>query len=187
MDATKQNLDVFDKGIAQGIKNARNTLLDFGSELATTLVSIAIENYGKEDANLTGNLLNSMAGGIFINGKISRIIFGDVEPETHHYTYVGDGVFEEYRTGDTVYFVFQYNKPFRFQKVDGTGTGRDSAIEFLQSYSPKSRILEVVICAAAPYAEYLQNVRKLDVLTGSFSEARKVWDKAKKHIKIVKV
>lgn len=187
MDATKQNLDVFDKGVAQGIKNARNTLLNFGSEIVTALVSIAVENYNKRDANLTGNLLNSMAGGIFINGKIARVIFADVDPETHHYTYVGDGVFEEYGTGDTVYFVFQYNPPLQFQKVDGTGTGRDSAIKFLESYSPKSKIFEVVICAAAPYAEYLQNVRELDVLTGSFDKSKKVWEKARKHIKIVKV
>lgn len=179
MDATKQNLDVFEKGIQKGIQSAKGKLLDLGSKMATRLVSIAVEQYRKEEANLTGNLLNSMAGGIYINGSLERIITAsdatDISNETHTYTYVGDGVFEEYGTGDTVYFVFQYNKPFKFQKVDGTGTGRKSAIDFLSSYKPKSKVFEVVICSAAPYSEYLQEARKLDVLTTANSKKSFVW------------
>lgn len=188
MDVTKHNLEVFEKGLALAKSNVRKPLIDFGSEVVTELVKIAAEEYTKEEASLTGNLLNSIAGAIYFNGKIARIITAEVAPETHHYTYVGDGVFQDYdNPKDTVYFVFQYRKPYEFQKVNATGTGYESARKFLESYSPKSKFFEIVVCAAAPYAEYLQKVRDLDVLTTAESRKKRVWDNMKKNITIAKL
>ena len=188
MDVTKQNLKVFEDGIALALKKSRSVFLDFGSEIVTELVKKAVEDYSKHKASLTGNLLNSIAGGIYINGRIARIIHPNIAPETHTYTYVGDGVFQDYDDPkNTVYFVFQYRKPLEFQKVDGTGTGYDSAVKFLESYTPKSKVFEIVICAAAPYAEYLQEKRQLDVLTTANMNKRRVWDMAKKNINVVQI
>lgn len=188
MDVTKDNLKVFEDGIALALRKSRSVFLDFGTEIVTDLVKMAVEAYSKEEASLTGNLLNSMAGGIYINGRIARIVYAEVAPETHTYTYVGDGVFQDYdNPKDTVYFVFQYRDPYRFQKVDGTGRGYDSAREFLESYIPKSNVFEVVICAAAPYAEYLQRERQLDVLTTANLNKKRVWNMAKKNIKVVQI
>lgn len=185
MDVTKRNLEAFENGIAKGLKESRSKFVEFGKEVVKDLVTKSVESYSKEDANLTGNLLNSIAGGIYFNGRIASIVFPeDVKEETHTYTYVGDGPFEEYGTGDTVYFVFQYRKPYEFQKVDGNGTGRDSAFKFLKDYVPKSKFFEIVICAAAPYASYLQEVRKLDVLMTANDRKREVW---RRHVKILQV
>lgn len=184
MDVIKQNLEVFNKGVELALNKSKSSFLNFGSEVVTDLVKMAVESYKKEDANLTGNLLNSMAGGIYFKGKLLRIITANVAPETHTYTYVGDGMFQDYdNPKDTVYFVFQYRKPYEFQRVDGNGRGYDSAINFLESYKPKSDIFEVVICAAAPYASYLQEVRKLDVLTTANQNKLRVW----RNIKIVQI
>ena len=193
MDVTKRNLETFNNGIAMALKKSKGTLLEFGSEIVTDFVAMAAEAYQNEKGadgkgvSLTGNLLNSIAGGIYINGRIARVITAEVAPETHTYAYVGDGPFKEYGTGDTVYFVFQYNKPYEFQKVDSTGTGRDSAFKFLESYTPKSKIFEIVVCAAAPYAGYLRNVRNLNVLTINDREKKQVWNRAKKNIQIVQI
>ena len=189
MDVTKQNLKVFEDGIALALKKSRSVFLDFGSEIVTELVKKAVEDYSRHEASLTGNLLNSIAGGIYINGRIARIIHPNIAPETHTYTYVGDGVFLDYddEKKRLVYFVFQYNNPYSFQKVDGTGTGYDSAVKFLESYTPKSKVFEIVICAAAPYAEYLQKKRQLDVLTMPDMYKKRVWDMAKNNINVVQL
>jgi hypothetical protein len=73
-------------------------------------------------------------------------------------------------------FVKQYRGgELLFQKAERGGTGYDSALEFLSSYQPESSFLEIVICAAAPYADYIQNVRGIDILTTSLMEAKGIF------------
>lgn len=168
----------------------KKQLVNFGDDVARELVRTAVEAYDSEDANLTGNLINSIAGGVYYNRSLVEIITANkaagIPTETHTYTYVGDGVFKEYGTGDTVYFVFQYSGGIlRFQKVDGKGTGRESALNFLGSYTPKNKLMEVVICAAAPYAEFLLRQRHLDVLSSSRQVSEQVWES--NYLKIIKI
>lgn len=180
MTVTKRNLEVFNNGITKAMSIMKPRFIEFGDDVARELVAIAADSYYDEQASLTGNLINSIAGGVYYNKVLERVITvskaAGYPAETHTYTFVGDGVFKDYDTGDTVYFVFQYSGPsLRFQKVDGTGKGKQSAMDFFSSYIPQTSMLEVVICAAAPYAEYLQKKRNLDVLTTAKSESEKVW------------
>lgn len=181
MDVTRRNLQVFEAGIKKALQLAKPNLLERGLKIAESLVRDAVNSYKETEKNLTGNLLNSIAGGVYINGIFSGLITASkvgVEAETHTYANVGSKGFKEWGTGDELYggFVHQYREGFSFQPTEKGGTGRESAINFLSNHQPQSKVFEIVICAAAPYAEYLQNTRKLDVLTTAFKESEGTWN-----------
>lgn len=180
MDVTKQNLKVFEAGIAKAKTTLKKSMLNAGTETAEELVRIAVETYEAHEASLTGNLINSIMGGVYYNKFLERICTANksagIPVATHTYTRIGDGGFIDYDSGERVDFVKQYRGgELLFQKAERGGTGYDSALEFLSSYQPKSSFLEIVICAAAPYADYIQNVRGLDILTTSLMEAKGVF------------
>ena len=180
MDVTKQNLKVFEAGIAKAKATLKKSMLHAGTETAEELVRIAVETYEAHEASLTGNLINSIMGGVYFNKFLERICTANksagIPVATHTYTRIGDGGFIDYDSGERVDFVKQYRGgELLFQKADRGGTGDDSALAFLSSYQPKSSFLEIVICAAAPYADYIQNVRGLDILTTSLMEAKGVF------------
>ena len=180
MDVTKQNLKVFEAGIAKAKATLKKSMLNAGTETAEELVRIAVETYEAHEASLTGNLINSIMGGVYLNKFLERICTANksagIPVATHTYTRIGDGGFIDYDSGERVDFVKQYRGgELLFQKAERGGTGYDSALEFLSSYQPKSSFLEIVICAAAPYADYIQNVRGLDILTTSLMEAKGIF------------
>lgn len=180
MDVTKRNIQTFNAGIAKVKASLKKSMLNTGQETAEELVRIAVEAYEMEEASLTGNLITSIAGAVYYNKYLERICTASksagIPTATHTYTRIGDGGFIDYDSGERVDFVKQYEGgEYFFQKAERGGTGYDSAMAFLTSYQPKSSFLEIVICAAAPYAEYIQKVRGLDVLTSSLQEARGVF------------
>ena len=180
MDVTKRNIETFNSGIAKVKATLKKSMLNTGVETAEELVRIAVEAYESEEASLTGNLINSIAGGVYYNGFLERFCTASkaagIPAETHTYTRVADGGFIDYDTGDEVDFVKQYKGgKYKFQPTEKGGTGVDSALSFLSSYQPKTSFLEIVICAAAPYATYIQKTRGLDVLTSSMMEAKGVF------------
>ena len=172
----KHNVKVFEDAMKKVKTSLKPQFLKIGLETALDLVKEAVHAYDEEDTNLTGNLLNSIAGGVYINGTLEGIMTAnkaaDIPIQTHTYVRVGDGGFVEYRTGERVDYVRQYaGGKFLFQPVDKNKTGQQSALEFLGNYKSKPIAMEVIICAAAPYAEYLQNKRGLDVLTTAVQNA----------------
>lgn len=180
MDVTKRNIDTFNAGIAKVKATMKKSMINTGELTAEELVRIAVESYENEGSSLTGNLINSIAGGVYYNRFLERFCTASkaagIPAETHTYTRVADGGFIDYDTGDKVDFVKQYKGgKFRFQPTERGGTGIDSALSFLSSYQPKTSFLEIVICAAAPYADYIQKVRGLDILTTSLQEAKGVF------------
>lgn len=192
MDVTKRNLQVFNSGVKKALQLARPNLLEIGLKISESLVRDAVNAYKATEANLTGNLLNSIAGGVYVNGWFSGLVMASkvgIEAETHTYANVGSKGFKEWGTGDDLYggFVHQYREGFSFQPTEKGGTGRESAINFLSSHNPQSKVFEIVICAAAPYAEYLQNTRKLDVLTTAFEESQSTWNAYIVNVKKIKL
>jgi hypothetical protein len=180
MGATN-NVKVLEAGIAKAKVIIKKSMLNAGQETAEELVRIAAETYEEHEASLTGNLINSIMGGVYFNKFLERICTvnkaADMPVATHTYTRVGDGGFIDYDSGERVEFVKQYKGgEILFQRAERGGTGYDSALNFLSSYRPKSSFLEIVICAAAPYAEYIQKVRGLDILTSSKLEASGVFE-----------
>ena len=177
MDVTNRNEKVFGDGIKKALISMQKKLVEKGINIAEEYVSEAVHAYDEEDANLTGNLLNSIAGGVYVNQRLEAIVTaGDatnIPQQTHRYVRVGDGGFMEYRTGEYVDFVNQYEgSRFFFQPVDKNKDGRMSIFDFFREYIPSHKTFEVVICAAAPYAEYLQKVRELDVLTSAYADMK---------------
>ena len=180
MGATKQNLATFNQGIKRAVQMAKPNLLNAGLKIAKSLVEDAIRAYRDEDANLTGNLINSIAGGVYVNGFFEGYVSASnfVQPEVHTYANVGSKGFKVWGSNEELLggFVHQYREGLSFQPTIKGGTGRESALEFLSQYRPKSKVFEVAICAAAPYAKYLQNVRGLDVLTTAFQNGNGTWN-----------
>ena len=148
------------------------------------IVSQAIEDYQNsgKDVSLTGNLINSIAGAFFIGGKPYMVKYASQTEEgqniTHTYTFVGDKRgFRDYDTGEYVSMVYPYNNPsLKFKRVPLGGTGLDSAMDFFGEYKPKCKY-EIVVVAAAPYAEFLRNERKLNVLTTAKMEGDSEFDR----------
>lgn len=175
MDVTRRNEKVFGDGIKKALISMQKKLVEKGTDIAEKYVSKAVHAYDEENANLTGNLLNSIAGGVYVNKRLEAIITAsdstDIPQQTHKYVRVGDGGFMEYRTGDYVDFVNQYEgSRFFFQPVDKNKDGKMSIFDFFREYKPSYKTFEVVICASAPYADYLQSERGLDVLTTAYAD-----------------
>lgn len=192
MDVTKQNIATLNRGIGIALRAAKSEFLKLGLSVAEGLIGDALDAYPL-DKTLTGNILNSIAGGVYINKKLEGMIFASdkgVEPATSTYARVGDRGFVTW-TGEQLKdgYVHQYKSEsgFKFQSVGYNVNGEYSAMTFLRSYRPKTQYLEVVICAAAPYAEYLQNVRKLDVLTTAYSETENRWNFNVLNVKKIKL
>lgn len=175
MGAT-DNVKVFEAGIRKYGALMQTAFVGQGVKIARELISIAVSSYQAEDANLTGNLLNSICGGVYYNKNLQQIIKPRVNEATHTYAHVGDTGFLEYDTMKPIDYVRQYSgaSGFAFQKASN-GTGSEDAIDFLMGYRPVRGSLCIIICAAAPYAEYLQNVRKLDVLTTAYDNSADVF------------
>jgi hypothetical protein len=190
MDVTRRNLEVFNKGMAKMDSLIKKKFLFAGLNLASDLVINAVEAY-QDDPNagsLTGNLLNSIAGGVYYNGVLERICTANkharIPVQTHRYARVGDGGFKDYDSGEIVDFVNQYaGSEIFFQPVDKNKAGLQSALEFLSSYKASMK-LEIIICAAAPYAEYLQSERNLDILTSAYAGAER---ELRQYIKLIKL
>lgn len=185
MVATNKNLATFDTGIRKALQKMKNNYLALGVKVAKELIDEATRAYLNEEASLTGNLLNSIAGGVYVNKSFEAFVTNDgIEGVTHTYAKVGDKGFKDYDTGEIVEMVKQYRGgEFKFIPAPRGERGVDSALEFLSSYRPKKSALEIVICAAAPYASFLQETRKLDVLTTAYQEADNTWNIYSKTIK----
>jgi hypothetical protein len=112
MDVTKQNLKVFEAGIAKAKATLKKSMLNAGTETAEELVRIAVETYEAHEASLTGNLINSIMGGVYFNKFLERICTANksagIPVATHTYTRIGDGGFIDYDSGERVDFVKQY-------------------------------------------------------------------------------
>lgn len=185
MVATNKNLAAFDTGIRKALQKMKSSYLSFGIKVAKDLIDKATQAYMEEEASLTGNLLNSIAGGVYVNKSFEAFVTNDkIQGITHTYTRVGDKGFRDYDTGEIVEVVKQYKgKELKFIPAPRGERGVDSALEFLSSYRPVKSALEIVICAAAPYASFLQQTRGLDVLTTAYQEAGETWNTYKYTIK----
>ena len=70
MDVTKRNEKVFEDGIKKALISMQKKLVGKGINIAEKYVSEAVHAYDEEDANLTGNLLNSLCWGVAYSGEL---------------------------------------------------------------------------------------------------------------------
>lgn len=111
-----------------------------------------IKNSGKY-YDVTGNTRGSIAWGIYYDGVLHEISTPYKRIYVRRRTLVkGERDFETgfvARTGDVHYY------------------GYEASEEFLKDYKPSSKGLSVVFVVGTHYAEYIENVRKLNVMTDS--------------------
>lgn len=135
-----------------------------------------VEAYDAKQANMTGNAINSFAYGFYLKGRLqyvetARKISG-IPPATGQNAYPGESV-REYDTGkNTVVREYRKKSGYRFQSV-GNFDGASEAVAFLQGQTlSSSHSTGVIVCWAAPYADYLERKRKMHVLEKEMNTAR---------------
>lgn len=165
-----ENEKALRSGWAKADKLMRAHWEKIGRPLMRKLLDEAIAGYLKGAANLTGNMVNSFAAGLYIDGTLKEMLMAKntgIQGETYTYAFVGAKGFKDWDSGETVKSVREYrNKELQFQSAPKGEKGADSARDFLSTYASRmGKGMSIVVVAAAPYAEYLANKRKLDVLT----------------------
>lgn len=124
--------------------------------------------------NMTGNTVNSYAGGLFIDGVLKAVSTGQPGQSPIQGKLRKGERFRKERLrwdGDLQQSTFK-------GKIDTDGHMEpSSSISFINTYKPKGNGFEVVICDGVEYATYQENVRNIDVLTGSFSTAAEILTK----------
>lgn len=175
------NRSEFDLGWKKAKNLIRKNLARICRNVMREMLEDSINHYYDERANLTGNLINSFAVGFYIDGKLRDILLAHdvgLNKATYMYVSVGEGGFKDWDTGETVDFVKPYrDENLSFQSTE-KGYGEKSAEEFLRSFrGVASNGISIVIVAAAPYAEYLKNKRKLDILTNTRLDTPSIFNR----------
>lgn len=135
-----------------------------------------IVTHSGNDANLTGNAINSFAYGFYRHGRLmyvetARKISG-IPPATGKNTYPGERV-KDYVTGKYIKVLeYREDSGFTFQEA-GSIEGEQEAVDLLGSLSlSSSHSTGVIVCFAVPYAGYLENKRGFHVLEKEMNTAR---------------
>lgn len=127
--------------------------------------------------NLTGNTFTSYAFGVYYMGKIDTMGFNNKsEPALCNKLMKGDVLmdFEDYDGNWREMFIAKIN-------TDGK-LGRNTSLQFLQNYRCL-RQYGIVFTTGTEYSEYLENVRKLNVLTKAVDTSKTAFIKSFKPIK----
>ncbi|WP_154656401.1 hypothetical protein [Bacteroides pyogenes] len=142
---------LFDAGMSRFEKIKKRSFLMGGRSVARKVLE-HIKNSGKY-YDVTGNTRGSIAWGIYYDGVLHEISTPYKRIYVRRRTLVkGERDFETgfvARTGDVHYY------------------GYEASEEFLKDYKPSSKGLSVVFVVGTHYAEYIENVRKLNVMTDS--------------------
>lgn len=132
-------------------------------ELVDTAMHIRRELTGH---NMTGNTVNSYAGGLFIDGALKAMSLGQPGKSPLRNKLRGGEKFSKgKRRWDGKTQEHTFTAPI---DTDGR-TEAAASIDFIKSYKPKSKGLEIVVCDGVEYGTYQENEMGIDVLTGSFS------------------
>lgn len=116
--------------------------------------------------NMTGNTVNSYAGGLFVDGSLKTISLGQPgKYPLRNKLRAGEKFPAEKKRWDGDV----QNKTFVAPVDTDARTEAAESIDFIKSYKPQGDNLEVVVCDGVEYAVYQENEMNIDVLTGSFS------------------
>ena len=115
--------------------------------------------------HITGNTKSSVAFAVYYKG--SPITIRVIDPTFAYRPTLVKG--EKVQVAENAYFTAQ------------TGTesyyGDQEAIRFLKGYKPSGNGFSVVFCVGVRYAEYLENVRKHNVLTDAYTTVKNMGEK----------
>lgn len=176
------NKSVISKGHAKALAMIRTHLCSVGEKFARLALTSAIEDWDERGSdNLTGNTRTGFCAAVYYDGRIigKPITVFDIEgisvkAPTHGFTYPGDSGFRDYSSGEQIggdggpAYVKNYSKEgLSFIETQSKGYGYEETAGWLRSHRPHGNGLVVVVANAVPYAGYLREARKLDVLDTS--------------------
>ena len=149
----------FDLGITNIKKitydNQLQSMIAFGKNLVTNVLPIQAKY-----PNLTGNTISSYSFGVYHNGNL--IYYGKAN--------VKDAIRNKLTKGEIFsgisydgFFVKGYLATIETDRKYGSET----AYQFLNQYRPNTRNFAMVVTTGTEYSAYLENVRHMNVLTGS--------------------
>lgn len=181
----KSNSKIFGEGMAKAMKAIDLQLTQTFKNIAMDLLYDAVQTWEGNEYNMTGNTINSYASAVYNKGKVIQFYdaydAGVQDRATAPYSYPGDFIYfyhQQSFSGDDPNYAFygenergvvrKYkNRNLEFQQA-GRGRGDEDAKKFLYQFKPKTNNLCVCVVVGVPYASYLENVRKLDLLKDSF-------------------
>ena len=123
----------------------------------------------REFMGFTGNTQTSYACGLYVDGKIEGIVVQN--------NWTNPPVHRKVRLGEWVYLRKPYEGFPRSVngKVQTYGNyGQSTSIVFLKHYHAKKNHIQIVMTTGTEYSEFLESVRDLDVLTGTFESAKTI-------------
>ena len=123
----------------------------------------------REFLGFTGNTQTSYACGLYVDGVLEGIVVQRNWSDAPVRKKIGNGQW--------VYLRNPYEGRSRsvYGKIDTSdGFGLDTSIEFLRSYQAKKSHIQIVMTTGTEYSEFLEAVRGLDVLTGTYESAKTI-------------
>lgn len=169
------NSIILKKGFGVGLNMIYDCLSESLVESAYSLLVHAETN--KEYHNLTGNTLTSYMCGIYVDGKLRKIVtmydadMGIDRPKRGKlYRGSGSGTVyvEDYDTGKYVHV-----KKYTLAETD-RDYGENTSRKFLLSYKAPLNHVCLVMTTGTEYSEYLESVKRLDVFTHTYQDAASI-------------
>lgn len=161
------NAKTLKDGFAKGLKMIEDTIFESLWNSGVAILKFLGDIHPLQGwEGFTGNTQTSYACGIYMDGSLEGIITQDNWHDTPRRLKV--------RKGEAAYLKNPYEGSPRAVKgsVDvSSDTGLETSIGFLQTYkAPKGKV-SIVVTTGTEYSEYIESVRKLDVLTRTYMEA----------------
>lgn len=128
-------------------------------------IFVSIER-NKGFTGFTGNTQTSYTAGVYIGGKLVNIRYQD--------KWLRPPLRKKIPKGQRVHLEEPYEGDARTVRgeVSTKGFGRDTAVEFLRSYTPRTRGISIVVTTGTEYSEYLED-NGLNVLTATYEDVRR--------------
>jgi len=153
------NKAVLDKGFKKAKQIIFEHLYDQCIRLCDALVNDAVSKKGFQ--SFTGNTITSFACGIYVDGSLSYMVASGENMKAP--------VHAKVQKGETVFLDNPYEG--RPRKVTGKVdivydmTGMESSFRILQTLSPKTKGLSIIMTTGTEYSTYLESVHNLNVLS----------------------
>ena len=121
----------------------------------------------REFLGFTGNTQTSYACGLYVDGKLEGIVLQQ--------NWNTPPVRKKVGQGEWAYLRNPYEGKSRSVrgKVNVTDNfGQDTSYRFLRGYQAKKNHIQIVMTTGTEYSVFLETVRNLDVLTGTYEAAK---------------
>lgn len=169
------NKDVLKKGREIAMMAIEKKLKAIGKDLAIYALLEAVKAWDEEtDVNLTGNTRFGFCSAVYYDNKlfVGPYFLFDFEggKPTNGMTAVGRKGFHDYDSGTWIGsekdpVVMEYKHPYyRFQPTSEGKYSYEMTANWLRSHRPGTKGMVVTVANMTPYADYLREVRGLDVL-----------------------